>query len=207
MYAEKKQRKHWHDQYVKTNRFCRGDLVLLYTLKKHKIKLKLQGLGPFVVNDLNTSGAVRLETLDGEPMGDYINGSRLKWYEEPMTKDMLVCLHVAQTQKEGQALLKQHALAEAQARAAKAKARHKAMVMTIQISDDEEFVEPFNIQMCIHTKQASYDTSTLIDSGVDCNVLSYNVWEALGKPQLTNVKMNFQSFSGEETKSLGKCLH
>ena len=45
----------------------------------------------------------------------------------------------------------------------------------------------------------------LIDLGADCNVLSYDAWEALGKPQLTNVKMNFQSFSGEETKSLGKC--
>ena len=160
MYAEKKRRKHWHDQYVKTKRFCRGDLVLLYTLKKHKRKLKLQGLGPFVVNDLNTSGAVRLETLDGEPMGNYINGSRLKRYKEPMTEDILVRLHAAQTQKEGQALLKQHALAEAQARVAKAKARRKAMIMTIQINDDEEFVEPFNIQMCIHTQQASYDTSS-----------------------------------------------
>ena len=52
-----------------------------------------------MVNDLNTSGAVRLETLDGEPMGNYINGSRLKRYEEPMREDMLACLHKAQTQK------------------------------------------------------------------------------------------------------------
>ena len=85
-------------------------------------------------------------------MGNYINGSRLNRYEEPMTKDMLVRLHVAQTQKGGQALLKQHALAKAQARVAKAKAHSKAMVMTIQINDDEEFVKPFNIQMCIHTQ-------------------------------------------------------
>ena len=35
MYA-KKCRKHWHDQYVKTKHFLRGDLVLLYTLKKQK---------------------------------------------------------------------------------------------------------------------------------------------------------------------------
>ena len=68
MYAEKRRRKHWHDQYVKTNRFQEGDLVLLYTLRKHKRKLKKQGLGPFVILELRSSGAVRLETLNGEKM-------------------------------------------------------------------------------------------------------------------------------------------
>ena len=40
MYAEKRRQKHWHDQNIKTNHFKQGDLVLLYTLKKHKCKLK-----------------------------------------------------------------------------------------------------------------------------------------------------------------------
>ena len=66
-------------------------------------------------------------------------------------------------------------------------------------------MEPFHISMCIHTQRAAYDVSALIDSGADCNVLSYSTWEALGKPQLTNVNMNFQSFSCAETPSLGKC--
>ena len=66
LYAEKRRRKHWHDQFVKTGRFRKGDLVLLYTLKKNKRKLKMRGLGPFVISELSTSGAVRLETLDGE---------------------------------------------------------------------------------------------------------------------------------------------
>ena len=43
----------------------------------------MRGLGPFVINELSLSGAVRLETLDGEPMANYINGSRLKLYHEP----------------------------------------------------------------------------------------------------------------------------
>ena len=71
MYAEKRRRKYWHDQYVKTNRFRQGDLILLYTLKKHKRKLKQRGVGPFVVSELNTSGTMRLETLDGVPMGNF----------------------------------------------------------------------------------------------------------------------------------------
>ena len=36
MYAEKRRRKHWHDWNIKTKRFKKGDLVLFYTLKKHK---------------------------------------------------------------------------------------------------------------------------------------------------------------------------
>ena len=78
MYAKKKRHKHFHDQYLKTKCFCRGDLVLLYTLKKHKRKLKLRRLGPFVDSDLIMNEEVWLETLDGEPMGNYINDSQLK---------------------------------------------------------------------------------------------------------------------------------
>lgn len=65
MYAEKHRCKDWHNQKIKTKRFQEGNLVLLYTLKKHKQKLKKRGLGPFVVSELTLSRAVRLETLDG----------------------------------------------------------------------------------------------------------------------------------------------
>ena len=85
IYAEKRRMKNWHDTHVKMGRFKKGDLVLLYTLKKLKRKLKMQGLGPFVINELNSSGAVHLETLDGEQMANFINGSRLRLYNEPLT--------------------------------------------------------------------------------------------------------------------------
>ena len=112
MYAEKCRRKHWHDQNIKTNRFQKGDLVLLYTLKKHKRKLKKRGLGPFVVSELTSSGAVRLETLEGAQMPNFINGSHLKKYEEPLTEDMLQQLHATKTYKEGQEQLKAKAQQE-----------------------------------------------------------------------------------------------
>ena len=73
----------------------------MYTLKKHKRKLKKRGLGPFVVNTLSTSGAVCLETLEGTEMPDFINGSRIKHYEEPMTEEMLEQLHGEESYKEG----------------------------------------------------------------------------------------------------------
>lgn len=44
-------------------KIARGDLVLLYSLKKDKRKLTPRGLGPYVINAITTGGAVRLETL------------------------------------------------------------------------------------------------------------------------------------------------
>ena len=46
MYAEKRRRKQWFDKNLKDRNFAVGDLVLLYTLKKNRRKLKKRGLGP-----------------------------------------------------------------------------------------------------------------------------------------------------------------
>ena len=119
MHVEKRRQKQWFDRHVKNGRLKEGDLVLLYTLKKHKRKIKMRGLGPYVLNTISPSGTMRLETLEGEQMANFINGSRLKKYEEPLTEDMLQRMHQARTRKEAQALLKQQAQEEARSRAAK----------------------------------------------------------------------------------------
>ena len=100
IYAEKRCQKRWHDTHVKTGPFRKGDLVLLYTLKKNKRKLKMRGLGPFVINDLSPSGAVRLENLDEEPMANFINGSHVKKYNKPLTQEILDRMHSAKTRKD-----------------------------------------------------------------------------------------------------------
>ena len=58
---------------------------MVFTLKKHKHKLKMRGLGPYVINEITSGGAICLETLDGEPMDNIINGSCLKRFHEPLT--------------------------------------------------------------------------------------------------------------------------
>ena len=98
--------------------------MLLDTLKKHKWKLKKCGLGPFVINDLISRGEVKLETLYGPPIPNFINGSRLKKYEEPLTEHMLQQLHQAKTYKEGQQRLKELAHQEACERRQRMKTRH-----------------------------------------------------------------------------------
>ena len=205
MYAR---RKHWHDQNIKTNRFQKGDLVLLYTLKKHKRKLKKRGLGPFVVSELTSSGAVRLETLEGAQMPNFINGSRLKKYKEPLTEDMLQQLHAAKTYKEGQEQLKAKAQQESKERTKQINARRQAQILTIITQNmeeelEEEFVEPFTLSLQILEANLKVWTTAFIDSGADCNVMSYETWEKLGKPQLKPSTLSFKSFSCNNTHSMG----
>ena len=96
--AKKKQ---CHDENGKKKKFRVGDLVLLYTPKKHKRKLKKCGLGPYVISKINTSSAICLETLYGQQMVNFVNGSCLKKYEEPLTREMLQQLRMEKTKKEG----------------------------------------------------------------------------------------------------------
>ena len=109
MYVEKRHQKRWHDCNLRIKEFHKGTLLLVYTLKQHKRKLKLRGLGPFIINSISPSGSVRLETLDGEPMANYINGSWLHVYNEPLTMEMLNILHAAKNKKEAHQRMVQEA--------------------------------------------------------------------------------------------------
>ena len=204
MYAEKRRRKHWHDQNIKKQKFQVGDLVLLYTLKKHKRKLKKRGLGPYVISELNNSGAVRLETLDGEPMANFINGSRLKKFEEPLTETMLQQLLLAKSRKEGLEKLKKQAREEALERKRKMKERQKAQVLTVTTSAKSSTqVTPFKVAMQLLTGTKMVQVESLIDTGADCNVLSYETWEKLGKPDVSPSSLTFTSFAGVTSNCLG----
>ena len=60
IYAEKRRQKQWYDIKVRSKHIQPRDLVLFYKLKKNKKKLNKQGLGLFVINELSSSGLVRL---------------------------------------------------------------------------------------------------------------------------------------------------
>ncbi len=99
MYAQKRRLKKFHDAHIVNKEFQKGDLVLAYTLKQHTSKLKKRGMGPYIIHDLSSSGAVHLATLDGEPMANWISGCRLKKYKEPLTDEILQRLHATKEQK------------------------------------------------------------------------------------------------------------
>ena len=99
MYALKRQQKKFHDAKIINKEFQIGDLVLVYMLKQHDLKLKKRGHRPYMIHDLSSSGAVRLATLDDEQMANWISGCQLKKYHEPLTADMLARLHASKARK------------------------------------------------------------------------------------------------------------
>ena len=84
--AEKLHRKAWHDRNLRDKKLVDGDLVLLYSSKKHKGKLKLTGNGPYRIDHIYPMGVVMLKDLEGTYFPDLINGSRLKKYYYPMSE-------------------------------------------------------------------------------------------------------------------------
>ena len=82
-------------------------MVLAYTLKQHASKLKKHGMGPYVIHDISTSGALRLATLDGEHMPNWISGYQVKKYHRPLTIEMLECIHKAKERAQTSLQLKQ----------------------------------------------------------------------------------------------------
>jgi len=82
--VQKAREKAWHDRHIKHKKFHVGDLVLLYDSKflKHPRKFRMHWLAPYVIRFVTNVGVVQLETLKGELLGGFINGSRLKLYKD-----------------------------------------------------------------------------------------------------------------------------
>ena len=63
--AQKEQQKAWHNRNIKTKNISVRDLVLLYDsrIKGKPHKLETTWMGPYIIEDLNSNGLVRLKTL------------------------------------------------------------------------------------------------------------------------------------------------
>ena len=73
---------------------------MVYTLKPHISKFQKRGFGPCVIEEISSSGAVKLLTLDGETISNWISGCQIKKYELPLTNDMLEHMHATKNRKE-----------------------------------------------------------------------------------------------------------
>ena len=101
MYTQKRQKKQHHNLILKPKKIMKGDLILVYKLKPHIGKFKKRGFGPCVAKDISSCGAIKLSTLNGESMSNWISGSRIKINELPLiTNDMLECMHDTRNRKE-----------------------------------------------------------------------------------------------------------
>ena len=83
--------KKWHDKRILKREFNIGDKVLLYRscLRFFAGKLLSKWEGPFIVEDFYRSGAIKINTLDGDKP-QVVNGQRLKHYisGNPIEKDV-----------------------------------------------------------------------------------------------------------------------
>ena len=80
--AQKQQQKAWHDRNIKSKNILVGDLVLLYDnkIKGKPCKLETSWMGPYIIEDINMNGSVRLKTLQGQVFTKVVNGAQLKRY-------------------------------------------------------------------------------------------------------------------------------
>ena len=140
-------------------------MVLAYTLKQHASKLKKRGLGPYVVHDISTSGALRLATIDGEHMPNWISGCRVKKYLEPLTREMLERLHQANECKcKAENHIQQ---ARAKGKAREANRKHRVM----QITDDKVASKSLQPYIQVDSGSLGIPTIALIDTGADTTTL------------------------------------
>ena len=65
--AQKQPKKSWHDRNIKSKNISFGDLVLFYEsrIKGKPRKLEIAWMIPYIIEDLNFNGLVRLKTLQG----------------------------------------------------------------------------------------------------------------------------------------------
>ena len=180
MYVEKRRQKAWHDRNLRLQEFKEGDLVLQYSLKKDKCKLTPQGLGPYIITTINNGGAVWLETLDGQPMANFINGSQLKKYNEPLTNEILERLHTTKNAKERKEQIKADAQAKARLRAQNNLERRRYIQCINSVASNEDFNPPILVNFCTDGIVLPF----LIDSCADINVISSKAFSTLKRPYI-----------------------
>ncbi|MCO5593608.1 hypothetical protein L7F22_047623 [Adiantum nelumboides] len=121
IYAQKRNMKSFFDQHVINKEFATRDYVLMYTLKQHSKKLKKRGNGHYVIHDISSSEAIKLATLEGEEMPNWISGYKLKKYHLPLTTEMLAKIHSAKERNNKVEETKAHTQEEARIRILKCK--------------------------------------------------------------------------------------
>ncbi|MCO5571124.1 hypothetical protein L7F22_024856 [Adiantum nelumboides] len=218
IYAQKRKRKQFFDSHLLTKIFKKGDLVLVYSLKQHIPKSKKKGNGPFVIEDVSPSGAVKLSTLDREPMANWISGCRLKKYQLPLTNELLERMHAAKQRRIKRQQIVDEAQEEARIRVLKRKTalrNHQFPIpmnnlmtrkqletpSTDAISIDDEWQEGMDLRITV--KLNNHNINALVDTGARMNAVSYSTYKkATDQPLQPGVKA-IKGCNKEMTPALG----
>ena len=90
-------------------------------------------MGPYIVKDISSSGAIKVATLEGGELSNWISGCRIKKYLEPLTQEMLQQIHNAKKlEHEKQRVIKE-AKDEAQVRILRRKQQQEGRLPRIPL--------------------------------------------------------------------------
>ena len=83
-----------------------------------------------------------------------------------------------------------------------------AHILIVQTNEaNKDAIPPFQLNLQLSTHKTQVALIALLDSRIDQNIISYNLWDALQQPKLSSSTIAFQSFSKSTTMSQGKfCL-
>lgn len=82
--AAQQRRKLWHDKHIRRMKFSPSQWVLKYN-GRNEIKpgkFKVRWLGPYKIREVGENGAIRLSTLDDQPIPEPMNKSKLIIYHQ-----------------------------------------------------------------------------------------------------------------------------
>ena len=148
---------------------------------------------------ITNGGAVRLETLDGQPMANFINGSQLRKYNEPLTDEILERMHTTKNAKIRQEQIKEEAQAKARLCAQKNQERRRYVQCINSVASNEDLDPPILVNFIIDGIVLTF----LIDSGANVNVISYKAFSTLQRA-FTKSMTTLTSFSNMDSKAIGK---
>ena len=131
-------------------------------------------------------------------MANFINESRLRRYQEPLTLDILARLHESKNKKERKAQVIADAQAEAKLRAQRNRERWRYINCITTSSVEGDYNPPILINLSVYGQTLK----VLIDSGADTNVISYEAYEKL-KCYYTPTSTQLTSYANKDTKAVG----
>ena len=108
-------------------------------------------------------------------MANFINGSQLRKYNEPLTDEILERMHTAKNAKVMQEQIKEEAQAKARFHAQKNQERRHYIQYINSVASDENFDPPILVNFSIDGIILTF----LIDSSADVNVISSKAFSTL----------------------------
>ena len=133
-------------------------------------------------------------------MANYINGSRLRVYKEPLTLEMLSRMHAAKNRKEAQQKMIKDAQEEAKERVRKLCNKHR-YINKVKTSSD--LPEPV-IQVAVEAMHKCHEA--LLDSRADANILPLSIFQQLKNKAKVESDECLYNFQRQKVTSYGRAF-